>query len=147
MKSLRFYKLAVLVLLLLNLATLFFLWKGGPHHGRPERNQLVDHLGIEGQSREQILILQEDHFKHKEKLMNKSRRLHEELFSYYNDESRDSAAVSIKIAQIVENQREMEQITFDYFKRVSSFCNKEQKVELGELLHELLQRSAGPPKR
>lgn len=147
MKTLRFYKLATLSLLLLNAITLFFLWNGPGHHGRPERNELVEHLGIEGTAREKILTLQDDHFKRKGELMDKSRRLHEELFSYFNNACKDSSAVAAKIDQIVENQRNIEQMTFDYFKQISSFCSEEQKKELGELLHELLRRSAGPPKR
>ena len=79
--------------------------------------------------------------------MDKSRRLHEELFSYFNNTSKNRSAVAAKIDQIVENQRNIEQMTFDYFKQISSFCTEEQKKELGELLHELLRRSAGPPKR
>ena len=145
MKTIRFYKLAILALVLLNGTTLFFLWKGGPHHHHPGRNQLVEQLGLEGKSKEKVLQLQDDHFRRKDALMDKSRRLHEELFTYFNNAARDSADVSQKIDQIVENQREIEQMTFDYFKKVSELCNTQQKQELKELLHELLRHAAGPP--
>jgi len=145
MKKLRFYQLAILGLVLLNAVTLFVIWKGGRHHERPGRNQLVEHLGLEGQKKDEVLNLQVDHFKQKDALISKSRRLHEELFNYFDNTAKDSADISQKIAEIVENQREIEQMTFDYFRNVSELCSAEQKKELKELLHELLRRSAGPP--
>ena len=54
------------------------------------------------------------------------------------------------IDKIVENQRETEQMTFDYFKVVNSLCTPDQQKELQELIHNVLSRAGGspsPPKR
>ena len=147
MKTLRFYKLAILVLLLINMTTLFFLWKRNKYHRRPDRNQLIEHLSLEGKAKEKVLMLQEDHFQRKDALMDRSRRLHEDLFNYFDNSSKDSHDVHVKIGQIVENQREIEQMTFDYFQKVSTLCNSHQKQELRILIHDVLRRSAGPPKK
>ncbi len=146
MKTTRFYKLTILALLLLNMATLFFLWRGAKHHGPPERNQLVEHLALEGDVRAKVLLLQDDHFKRKGQLVDRSRKMHEQLLTYFSHpEKNDSKVVSKKIDQIVENQREIEQMTFDYFKEVSSYCNSEQKELLSELIRDVLKHAGGPP--
>lgn len=145
MKKLKFYKLLVIVLVLLNATTLFFLFKGLRPQGRPDRNQLIAHLGLEGKAKEMVLQLQDIHFQQKDALINKSRRLHEELFTVFNDASKDSLDVQEKIDQIVENQRDIEQMTFDYFKEVTDYCNTDQKRQLKELIHIVLRQTAGPP--
>jgi hypothetical protein len=147
MKTLRFYKWAAAALLILNIITLFFLWTGAKHHGPPGRNDLVDLLSLEGEKKTKILALQDVHFKEKDKLIDKSSHLHEELFAYFNDPKKDAVDVSTKINQIVENQREIEQMTFDYFKKVSSYCSSEQKAKLQGLIHKVLRPPGGrPPK-
>ena len=53
------------------------------------------------------------------------------------------------INEIVENQREMEQMTYDYFKTISTYCSTEQREILKEAIGMAIQQmSAGrPPKR
>ncbi len=41
--------------------------------------------------------------------------------------------IKMLIDKIVENQRETEQMTFDYFKVVNSLCTPDQQKELQEL--------------
>ena len=68
----------------------------------------------------------------------------------FNDESKDSTEIKKLINKIVENQRETEQMTFDYFKVVNSLCTPDQQKELQELIHNVLSRAGGspsPPKR
>lgn len=145
MKTLRFYKILVVILVLVNLGTVYFLWNSGKHHGPPGKNEIVENLGLTGSAKEQILIMQDKHFKDKHVLIQKSKNLHEKLFSYFNDKSKDSSDVVALIDQIVENQRETEQMTFDYFKEVSALCTPEQQKKLQEMIHHVLRHSGGPP--
>ncbi len=145
MKTTRFYKLIIVVLILINLTTLFFLWKGHKRPKHPERNELVELLDLSGNAKIKILALQDDHFKKKDALINRSRNLHESLFQSFNDESKDSTEIKMLIDKIVENQRETEQMTFDYFKVVNSLCTPDQQKRLQELIHDVLKRAGGPP--
>jgi Spy/CpxP family protein refolding chaperone len=145
MKTLRFYKILVVVLILINAVTLYFMFTAHRPHGRPGKTQLVDNLGITGANREKIIQLQEDHFIRKDQLINKGRDLHEKLFRSFNDPSKDTAEVAAIIDDIVENQRETEQMTFDHFKDVNALCDPQQQKELQKLLQELLRRAGGPP--
>lgn len=147
MKTIRFYKILILVLLLLNISTVYFLWSSAKKHGRPGKNELVEMLDLEGTAKTKIIAMQEEHFSKKDALIKRSRDLHEELFRSFNDSSKDSTAIAQLIDRIVENQRETEQMTFDYFKEVSEICTPEQRVKLQELIHDVLKRAGGPPPR
>ncbi len=148
MKKLNFYKWAAAALLMLNLVTLFLLWSRARHHDPPGKNDLVNLLKLQGENKTKILVLQNGHFKEKRKLMDKKIALHEELFSYFNDSKKNSADAETKIDEIAQNQREIEQMTFDYFKKVSAYCSPEQKIKLQDLIHDVLQRTGGfPPKK
>lgn len=145
MKTLRFYKILVVVLILINLVTLFFFFTAHKHPGKPGKTDLVDHIGITGQNRDKIIQLQEKHFADKDALIQRSRNLHEQLFRSFSDSQKDSTDVARIIDDIVENQRETEQMTFDHFKEIHALCTPEQQKELQKLLQEVLKRAGGPP--
>ena len=145
MKTTKFYKLVIVVLILVNLTTLFFLWKGPRRPKHPDRNELVEMLDLSGNAKTKILALQDDHFKKKDALIKRSRNLHESLFKSFNDESKDSTDIKRLIDEIVENQRETEQMTFDYFKVVNSLCTPDQQKKLQDLIHNVLRQAGGPP--
>ena len=145
MKTSRFYKLIIVVLILINLTTLFFLWKGPRRPKHPERNELVEMLDLSGNTKTKILELQDEHFKKKDFLIKRSIDLHESLFQSFNDTSKDSLEIKVLIDEIVENQRETEQMTFDYFKVVNTLCSPDQQKKLQNLIHDVLSRAAGHP--
>lgn len=145
MKTIRFYKILVAALILINLVTLFFFFTAHRHPGKPGKTDLVEHIGITGANREKIIQLQEKHFADKDALIQRSRDLHEQLFRSFNDAEKDSTDIAKIIDNIVENQRETEQMTFDHFKEIHALCTPEQQKELQKLIQEVLRRAGGPP--
>ena len=151
MKSTRLYKIVIGVLVIINATTLIFLWltfnrpMGPPPH--PGRLDLVDKIGVEGENRTKILELQDSHFKQKDSLVERGRNLHERLYRFFNNSEKDSSDISQLIDQIVENQRETEQMTFDHFKAISELCTPEQRKLLDEIIHNVFSKHgpAGPP--
>jgi Spy/CpxP family protein refolding chaperone len=79
--------------------------------------------------------------------MKRNRTLHERLFHSFNDPKKDRNAIASLIDDIVENQREIEQMTFDYFKKIDALCTPEQKIKLQNTIHKVLSRVGGPPPR
>ncbi|MDH4474648.1 MAG: hypothetical protein QE487_18735 [Fluviicola sp.] len=150
MEKTRFYKLVILVLVLVNLTTLYFYWNScsaeeRPHQGPPPRKSLVTVLSLTGTAKQRVQSLEKDHFRVKDSLVHVSHRLHEELFVWFKDDSKDSAAIQQLINHIVENQRETEQMTFDYFKEVEKLCTPKQKKDLQKMIHGALSRLNPPP--
>ncbi len=151
MKSTRFYKIIIAVLVIINVTTLVFLWltfnrpMGPPPH--PGRLDLVDKIGVEDENRTKILELQDSHFKQKDSLVERGRNLHERLYRFFNNSEKDSSDISQLIDQIAENQRETEQMTFDHFKAISELCTPEQRKLLDEIIHNVFSRPGpgGPP--
>lgn len=147
MKTLRFYKLLIAILVLLNLFTVYFLWNSGKPKYPPfgPRKSLVELLELKGEAAQSIRKLETQHFQDKDALIDQSRRLHEQLFRSFSMTTKDSTDIAQLIDRIVENQRETEQMTFDYFKEVDALCTPEQKKELQEVLHHAIGRMGGPP--
>lgn len=151
MKSTRFYKIVISILVIINVTTLVFLWltfnrpMGPPPH--PGRLDLVEKLGVKGENRAKIIQLQDQHFKTKDSLISKGRDLHERLYRFFNNSDKDSSDITQLIDQIVENQRETEQMTFDHFKAISELCTPEQLKLLDEIIHNVFSRHGpeGPP--
>ena len=149
MKTIKFYKSALLALFILNCVTVFFLWNStiDHHRGHPNKMDLLEQLELSGKKKDQIIRLQDAHFQVKDALMNRNRTLHERLFHSFNDPKKDSSAITLLINDIVENQREIEQMTFDYFKKIDSLCTPEQRIKLQNTIHKVLSRVGGPPPR
>ena len=146
MKTARFYKILIIILVLINVTTVFFLWRS-PGHMPPHgpRKSLVEILELKGEKAQKIKQLEDTHFHDKDALIDKSRKLHEQLFRSFNDPSKDSLDIQNLIDRIVENQRETEQMTFDYFKSIDALCDPKQKGQLQDVIHHALGRMGMPP--
>lgn len=147
MKTLRFYKLLVIALILLNLFTIYFLWNSGKPKHPPfgPRKSLVEIIDLKGDAAQKITSLEIQHFQEKDALIEQSRKLHEQLFKSFSIPTKDSTDIAQLIDRIVENQRETEQMTFDYFKEVDALCTPQQKEKLQEVLHHAIGRMGGGP--
>jgi Spy/CpxP family protein refolding chaperone len=153
MEKTRFYKLVILALVLVNVTTLYFYWNSSSpqqsdnhrHPGPPPRKSLVTVLSLTGITKQKVYALEKDHFRVKDSLVGVSRKLHEELFVSFKDPSKDSTAIKQLINHIVENQRETEQMTFDYFKDVEKLCTPAQKKKLQKMIRGALMRINPPP--
>jgi hypothetical protein len=104
MKENRFYKILIVLLIILNLTTLFFFWNI-KKHGPPDKNELVELLDLTGKSKLKILALQEVHFREKKKLIQRSSQMHEQLFQSFSDSSKDKEDIAFQINLIVISKK------------------------------------------
>lgn len=145
MKKLKLFQVISFFLMVINLVLVFLIWNSHANpFGRPHRKDITKVLNMNGQTQATVRKLQEEHFKTKDQLIKRSRMLHEQLFQSFNDSTQNSDAL---IDEIIINQRQIEAMTYDYFKEISRFCNKEQRIKLKEIIHEALNRLGGPPPR
>lgn len=147
MKTTRFYKILIGILLVINLVTIFFLWKstGNNHLPHGPRKSLVEILDLKGDAAKKIKTLELEHFRLKDSLMDQSRRLHERLFQSSKNPESDQNEIDKSIDKIVENQRETVLMTYQYFKKVSLICTPEQQEKLQKVLHHALRMNGPPP--
>jgi len=144
MKKTTLYKLMIVLLLLMNSVLLVFVFKqNGPMHPPHKRKSILSIVtNFTPKTKQKIAVLEQMHFKQKDALMNESSRLHRELFQQLNQPTSTFNADSI-IALIAKNHRKNEQLTFDYFIKIGTFCSAEQKNKLQHLIHGAFNRMQG----
>lgn len=144
MKKDRFYKIAVVVLVLINIASLSFLWFNRPSHPpKHGAHEISSMLGLTGDNKSKVDKIEKDHHREKRKLVDRDIKLHNELYGIIGtDENADSL-----LNVIDQSKKEIEKMTFDYFDEVASYCNDDQKAELRRFVHGAFEqlRASGPP--
>lgn len=143
MKSLKFYKILSLVLVILNIATLaFFYFSKPPHPPRPGEAHLANEIGLTGENRKIVDALEINHHLKKRKLMDKDFELHQKLFKELSDEQ----AANKLIEQINDNRAEIERMTYNFFSEVAAKCNEKQKEKLDEIISRSLRMITNQPR-
>lgn len=148
MEAKKLYKWVIVLLVLINGALLYLYWsKPAPPEHRPphKRKSITIMLEMTGSDKQQVLKLEDIHFHRKDSLIRRGMHLHQELFRSFDNPKQDSSDIAAVIDKIVENQREMEQMTFDHFKAISQYCNPAQKRKLKKGIYRVLQQMTPHP--
>lgn len=147
MKRKNLIRIIIFSLVIINCVTLYFLYDSMQHQGPPHgpRKSLVEILNLKDAAASEVKKLETEHFKIKDSLVHLGRDLHQKLYEAFFHEKEDKTEIETLIDRIVENQRETEQMTFDYFKEVTKHCNEKQKKELRKVLHHALSGPRMPP--
>ncbi len=129
------------VLLLINIATLGFIWyttvkvkaELGIHPPRPDKNNsfLADELGLTGEQLNKFDTLKKEHHEGVQKIMTQTKELKDELFECIK--KGDDAKAKDLAEKLSENNKAMELLTYEHFKEVRSICNEEQKVKFDRI--------------
>ena len=149
MNQAKFYKTLVIILILLNLGTVFSMWYNRPpHHPGPEKHQISIMLQLEGDAKEIVDQLEIAHHKEKKKLMHEDREMHNELYLLIGKDADPKALLE----DIHFNKVKIEAMTFKYFNTIGKHCNEEQQKELKEFIKKALHNLSGhgrkgPPAR
>ncbi len=145
MKNLRIYKGLIAFLITLNICTIsYFLWFSRHPHEK-HRTPITQVLQLTGKKAESIQRLEKLHFATKDRLLEKNRSLHIELFQAFVKERADVSRKNQLIDSIAENHRQIEHMTFDYFKQVNEVCSPKQQSKLEKLILDVFSRAGGPP--
>ena len=146
MKGSRFYKLIIAILVVLNISTLAYFWmQRPPHPPKPGTHVIADEFGITGKNKTKVDKLETEHHRRKKKLMQRDRKLHVQL---YKDIGKGKDPTKLH-AQIAENKKEIEEMTYEYFDVIAEYCSPSKKKELREFVLNGLHRMLGgrPPKK
>lgn len=143
MNQLRIYKVLVFFLIVLNLGTLSYFWWTArePHHRH--RNPISKMLKLDENSAKKINKLEREHFSIKDELLRKNSSLHLELFKAFKAENEVRKLELID--SIAANHKQIELMTFAYFKEVNEVCSPEQQKKLERLIQDVFSHAGGPP--
>lgn len=143
------------LLVMLNITTLFFLWRtaeplksveGEEDRPRPEE-YMRKRLGLTGEQLEKLEESRERHFGQVAPLERELRKVRNELFMTRTLEP-DSARVQLDLERIGTLQKSIDSLTYAHFVEIRSICTPEQVKHLARVMHDMAQRRFGmePPK-
>ena len=155
-KQKRYLVLLVVLLLILNLATLLMLWLNRPPQPilqrgqrRPEQEKmhiqrlLKDQLGFDVTQTEQYLKLRKEQQERASLIQNEIQRIKKQMFDeVLKDNPQMTLSDSLlKLSQ--EKMADLEQLTFSYFLDLKKLCKPEQQDKLKFLIGEFFRQN--PP--
>jgi hypothetical protein len=144
MKGPKFYKIVIMLLVILNIGTLAFMWfNKPPHPPKPGEHKIATELGLTGEVKTKIDKLETDHHAKKKKLVHKDMDLHKKLYDEIGKEGDGSDILE----EIAANKEEIEKMTFNYFDEIATYCNESQQEELRKMVHFAFENlRPGPPR-
>lgn len=157
MEKSKLLTLSVIGLLVINLATLGFLFLNGPRGNRPPHNDeyqkpreiIIDKLHFDDNQQKEydlIITINQDEIRRLDKNIRLTKKaLYSQLSEpEINLKIKDSLALCI-----AEYQKQIEETHFKHFEAIKKICHPEQMDDYNELTHELARIFAPnhPPRR
>ncbi len=160
MENNRFLKITIIVLLLVNIATLAFMWTGKQHHeghmpppphpsqGPKEAFEFLTHeLNFDEAQIKQFDALRKEHHENAQMIQEKSHKMHHRFFDLLKNLPADSV-LSMQLADSMAlYQKQIEILTFNHFKQVRGICKSEQQKKFDEVINQALEMMAPKPPR
>ena len=150
MNHIRFYKIIIIILVLLNLGTLTLLWFG---RSRTEHAQdpgesakfLIHELTLTPGQQDEFGKLRDEHRQRLAILQERDRRLHDRFFEAIFLPAPDTLAAIILSDSIAAVRRQMELLTFDHFMQLRLLLNEEQKNKFHGVFRQALEHAMPLP--
>ena len=137
-------------LVLLNLATLGFLWFRKPpmppgHRGEAAAEYLIAEVGLTPDQAADYKLLIQEHQANMRSI-NDSVRYHKILL-FNNININDSTVTSMEASAVARLQAQLELNTFNHFVKVRALCSPVQALKFDKVIGDVLQMMAppGPP--
>ncbi len=152
--TIKFLLISISILLIINLATLIFIWVN-PHGGFSSRNNcdhkpgnfLPEKLDFNDQQKAQFKELKTQHQSKVFSIEDSTKLLKDEFFGLISNAKIDTNQMLQLSNIITEKHRQIDIITFWHFKSIYSICDEKQKENFKNILKEGLlppQNNRGP---
>lgn len=150
MKNDHFYKIVIVLLLLLNAGTLGYLWlskdkpghspadmRPGPGHRNHVDRLMSEKLQLSAEQEDLFHGLKMEHNEQMIELQKQERKLHTDLFILLKAKNIDTAAKNNYLVQLERNDRMKEEVTFEHFRKLRAILKPEQEPKFDELVEEI----------
>ena len=150
MKNARLYKIIILLLVIMNIATLAFMWFNRPGRERQgdkqqTANYLIRELGLNQAQQDQYQKLRQEHRAKLNVLNERDRVLHKRFFDLLLLETADSISMEAMANAISANRKEMEILTYEHFEMITKILNPDQKKKFDKIFQDVIQMVLPPP--
>lgn len=154
----KWFAVAFLVLILLNIATLSAFWwmkKDRAPEDRPPQNGamtfLVKELNLDSLQQEQLKVLRDEHRMASQDARKNNKEAKEKFFSLLQNDEATEAAIDEAAKLSVQYDQVLTRNTFDHFKKIRAMCTPAQKKKFDAIINEVLRMMNGlqgpPPPR
>lgn len=142
----------ILVLVLINSATLLFMWINRPPHPphghgphqRPDK-MIIERLNLDNQQQEKFSDLKEEHHSNMVKIDEELKEVRKKYFSLLKNDARDIITKDSLEHQLAVLAIKKEQATYDHFEQLKNLCNPQQRENFYKLTEELSEIFSRPP--
>ena len=137
---------AVILLLLVNIATIIFIAKGkrpeGPRRSRGNPFEMMDkELNLSEQQRAEVKKLRDAHFETMRPLSDSIRAAKSSFFNLVKEPDVSDSTLNAYSRRISDIQSYIDKLTFAHLQRVRKLFNAEQQKKYDEFVQKMIQRS------
>lgn len=148
MKSNKILAIAVVVLLLSNIALIAFLLKdkggksGGRSGGRDPFTMMVEELKMTDQQQTEYKQMRDQHFQKVKPLFDSMRAAKSAFYSLIREEDAklSDSLLTVYTGNIAARQAELDRFMFDHFRNVRKIFTAEQQPKFDSLVQRMMQR-------
>ena len=130
-------KYIIILLIVLNLVSLFFLLK--PH--RPNPPKLTDVIEFEEPVKSKINEMEKIHFYQMKSYMKKIQAIRSKIYSKHL-ENADKIDYASHYNDLEEYTKKIEKLRFKYFSEIRNLCNYKQKDELDLFIQHMIEHES-----
>lgn len=154
MQNTRFLKIAIAVLVVLNISTLTFIWIGHKNAMTPRGpagafDFLAKELKLDDTQLKQFDEMYKTLHEEAAQIREKNHAMHHRFFDLLHTQN-DSASVKQLADSMAFYQVQMELLTYNHFKKIRAICRPEQQRKFDEVINKALEmmgpRPGGPPR-
>jgi Spy/CpxP family protein refolding chaperone len=150
--SIKGLKWLVILLAALNITLIITIWmtpkvkemKGPESHHKGPAKMIIAELHFNEKQIEEFNALKDEHRATVEELKAAGKKQRDVFFALLSQENPDPSIVNSKADSISANQKAIEMVTFQHFKKVRALCDTEQKKKFDEIIGEILQNMMRP---
>ena len=148
MEKLKLYKIAVVLLLLLNIGTLAFLWLNRPPapEARGPFSFLVKATEMDEKQAVGYRSLRDDHRSKMEDFRKQNGQIRAKLFELLGKNGPNDPEIAPFLDSIATLRRQEEQLTYTHFRQVRELCRPDQQAKFDAVIVEAVQNMR-PPRR
>ena len=144
MKNAKLYKLIIILLVVLNLATLAFIWFNRPGRERQDdkaqaANFLIKELSMNQDQQAQYQKLRQEHRAKLNVLNERDKVLHKHFFDLLVQGSADSVSLESMASAIAANRKEMELVTYEHFDQIKKILTPVQQQKFDSIFQDVLR--------
>lgn len=153
MENTRFLKITIIILLLINIATLVFMWSSRgrhddhrlPHNPNGIADYLTHELGLDENQQKQFKELRDSNHELIMEINDKNGKLHRRYFDLLGTTPIDTIKVAAIADSMSQYTKRIELLTFNHFRKVREICNPQQQQKFDLIIQDALRMMA-PPK-